>query len=101
MARTRRAPRRLPAYEAFVTGLAKQWQGRPGVIFDPWNEPNCSDFWTGTETRQLETFRHTHDVIRRVVGTEAVIAGPSLERRRSAAPAERSTTTAGATRRPR
>lgn len=67
------------AYEAFVTGLAERWQGRPGVIWDLWNEPDGSYFWSGTEAQYLETIRRTHDAIRSVLGPAAVIEGPSLE----------------------
>lgn len=67
------------AYETFVTDLAERWQGRPGVVWDLWNEPNGSYFWSGTEAQHLETFRRTHDAIRAVLGSSALIEGPSLE----------------------
>lgn len=48
-------------------------------IYEIWNEPGGSYFWTGTRQQFFQTFKAAHDKIRSLPGGEdALICGPSL-----------------------
>lgn len=75
------------AYEARVRDLAIELG--TSVIYDIWNEPDQPFFWSywagmsaeegNTQLAEfLEAFKRAHDVIRDVLGDEAVISGPSF-----------------------
>ena len=48
-------------------------------VYEVWNEPGGSYFWTGTRQQFFETFKVAHDKIRSLPGGQnALISGPSL-----------------------
>ncbi len=48
-------------------------------VYEIWNEPGGSYFWTGTRPQFFETFKVAHDKIRSLPGgQDALICGPSL-----------------------
>ncbi len=51
------------------------------VIYDIWNEPDQGGegfvFWKGTKEQFFETFKVTHDLLRKELGASAIISGPS------------------------
>jgi hypothetical protein len=48
------------------------------ILWDVWNEPNIPHFWQGTRAQFFETYRRAYVVLRRVLGPEVWIGGPSL-----------------------
>ena len=75
------------AYEDWVRNIAIE-RGT-SVIYDIWNEPDQPffySFWAGMSAEEgnpqlaefLESFKRAHDVIRDVLGDEALISGPSF-----------------------
>ena len=75
------------AYEARVRYLANELG--TSVIYDIWNEPDSPFFWSywaGMSAEEgntqllefLEAFKHAHDVLREVLGDDAIISGPSF-----------------------
>ncbi len=55
------------------------------VIYDLWNEPDVEYFWpwwkgfidNNSELNYFETFKRGHDIIREILGDDAIITGPS------------------------
>jgi len=46
-------------------------------IYDIWNEPDIDFFWEGTEEQFFWTFQIAHDRIRKNLGEDILISGPS------------------------
>lgn len=65
------------AYESFVRDLARQHIGQP-VYWEPWNEPDISEFWTGTMAQYYELYARTYRVLRQELGPNVMVGGPSL-----------------------
>lgn len=63
-------------WEKYVRRLARENQNQ-SIIWDIWNEPNIK-YWQGTREQFFETYGRAHKVIREVLGSKAVIAGPSI-----------------------
>jgi hypothetical protein len=66
-------------WKAHVRGQAELAQGLK-VLWDVWNEPNSSVFWHGTPKQFFETYRHAYRELRKDLGPDAWIGGPSLNR---------------------
>jgi hypothetical protein len=66
-------------WKAHVQGQAQLAQGL-NVLWDVWNEPNSTIFWQGTPRQLFETYRHAYRELRKVLGPDAWIGGPSLTR---------------------
>ena len=67
----------LGGWARFVRDVARANRGR-SLVWDVWNEPDQPYFWNGTEADFHATYRVAYDVIRQVLGPDAVIAGPSV-----------------------
>ena len=61
----------------FVRDVARTNRGR-ALVWDIWNEPDRPYFWNGTEAQFHETYRVAYEAIRRELGPDATIAGPSV-----------------------
>lgn len=64
-------------WEDSVRSMARNTRGQ-GFIHDVWNEPDLPLYWGGTREQYLDTFRRAEKVLRAELGSEAVVAGPSL-----------------------
>ena len=67
----------LSAWYTWVRNLALANRNR-AVIWDIWNEPDLKSFWKGTPEQFDETFQTAEAAIRSVLGSGAVMAGPSV-----------------------
>jgi len=69
----------LARWEGFVRAIANRMRGLD-VVWDVWNEPDSADYWRGTRAQFFDTYAVAARAIRSVLGPEAAIGGPSLER---------------------
>ena len=67
------------AYETFLRDLVTMLRngGLQGT-WEVWNEPDIPDFWNGTPAQFNELYLRSYTVLRSVLGSSPVIAGPSL-----------------------
>ncbi len=65
------------AWKAHVRDQAQLAQGL-NVLWDVWNEPNSPVFWQGTQQQLFETYRRAYRELRKELGPDAWIGGPSL-----------------------
>ena len=69
----------FPAFQnKFQALLAPLAPAPPNAIFEVWNEPDIGVFWGGTQEQFFETYLHLYQVVRAVLGPNAVVAGPSF-----------------------
>lgn len=68
------------AYEDFVTQLARANASRQITMWDVWNEADRPSlgFWGGTLEQFFETYRRTYQILRRELGPDVLIGGPSF-----------------------
>lgn len=68
-------------FEDFVRRLALEHKAT-GAMWDVWNEPEDPKlpYWKGTFEQFCETYRRAYNVLRRELGPEALIGGPSFSR---------------------
>jgi xylan 1,4-beta-xylosidase len=71
------------AWERFVRDVARAAR-KPDdlvlgedLVFDVWNEPDEAYFWQGTPEQFYETYRIAENVLRRELGPDVVVGGPS------------------------
>jgi xylan 1,4-beta-xylosidase len=64
-------------WERMVRQVARAARGKSNGLIDVWNEPNDPHFWRGTKEQFFETYRRAWVVLRRVLGPEVPVAGPS------------------------
>jgi len=66
------------AWESLVADLARKFPDK-NIIWDIWNEPT-GELQKGLETTDqfLESFRRAHDVLRKELGNNVYIEGPSI-----------------------
>jgi hypothetical protein len=71
----------FPQFEKFVSSLAKTY-GSKDVVWDVWNEPEDPKlpYWKGTFRQFCETYLRAYLVLRKELGANAVIGGPSFSR---------------------
>lgn len=78
--------RNVPPYQALddwravVRQMAEQNKGRPGLRWDVWNESNWPPFFAGTAQDFYATYLAAYQELRRVLGPDAIIGGPSIWR---------------------
>lgn len=65
------------AYESFVRNLARQHVGQ-AIYWEPWNEPDYYEFWTGTMAQYYELYARTYRILRQELGPNVMVGGPSL-----------------------
>jgi xylan 1,4-beta-xylosidase len=63
-------------WEAFVREVADRNRGKE-VYWDIWNEPD-GGFWSGTRLQLFETYLRAYRVLRKELGADAMIGGPSI-----------------------
>jgi hypothetical protein len=68
-------------FENFVSSLAKSYNSKE-IIWDVWNEPEDPKlpYWKGTFEQFCETYRRAYQVLRKELGPNAIIGGPSFSR---------------------
>ena len=73
--------RDFPKFEEFVRELARTY-GSKNIIWDVWNEPEDGKlpYWKGTFKQFCETYRRAYQVLRKELGPNAIIGGPSFSR---------------------
>jgi xylan 1,4-beta-xylosidase len=75
-------PRDYKAWATLVGKLVAHWIDRYGVrevrkwLFEVWNEPNLSAFWTGTRDEYFKLYRHTVRAIKNV-DADLKVGGPA------------------------
>lgn len=66
-----------PAYEDTVNKFIDAYPDR-GAIWEPWNEPDFPQFWTGTLEQYHELYARAFRIIRAKLGPTVSVAGPSF-----------------------
>lgn len=66
----------LDAWRRYVEAAAQRSRGAQ-IVWDVWNEPNHPYFFAGTREQYYETFRVAERALRRVLGADAFVIGPS------------------------
>jgi len=70
--------------QAFLSALAGDARFRPTLDkwwFEVWNEPNISDFWTGSQQDYLNLYQNTSDAVREwqtASGVTVQLGGPAV-----------------------
>lgn len=68
-------------FTTFLSQLISEVQAAgmtgPDVLWELWNEPEVSIFWSGTQAQWLATWQHAYQQVRAAI-PDAVIEGPSL-----------------------
>lgn len=54
--------------------------GRADVVYEPWSAPDIPDFFGGTEEQANRTWVLAYSAVRRELGPNALMAGPSISR---------------------
>lgn len=66
----------LGAWRRYVEAAARRSRGAR-IVWDVWNEPNHPYFFAGTREQYFETYRVAERALRRVLGADAFVIGPS------------------------
>lgn len=69
-------------YDAYLDNLFNWGNGKPGIVWECWNEPRNKEFWFRQENpNQLEffkTYKQFYGKLRNKLGASALVAGPSI-----------------------
>jgi xylan 1,4-beta-xylosidase len=65
------------AWRRFVRRIARTAAHARAALWDVWNEPNEPHFWRGTPEQLYETYRIAENVLRKELGPDVMVGGPS------------------------
>jgi xylan 1,4-beta-xylosidase len=75
-------PRDYAQWETLINKLVANWTDRYGIaevskwLFEIWNEPNLSKFWTGTQADYFKLYQHAASAIK-AVSPQLQVGGPA------------------------